>query len=79
MIAHLIESSSERNFFELSHNYPLVHQEFVTRYCPRTHENLAAARTQIDHFLAINSEFSSDSQLVINVITKLEQLLEAAS
>lgn len=78
-VAQLIEFSSERNFFEVSHhNFP-VHQEFVSRYCPRTHENLVAARTQIDHFLAMNAEFSIDSQSIINVIIKLKQFLETES
>jgi hypothetical protein len=79
LLAHIIESSSERNFFELSHHIYPVHQEFVRRYCPRTHENLVAARAQMDHFLAINIGFSDDSQPVTNLIDQLKHLLEAES
>jgi hypothetical protein len=79
LIAQIIESSSERNFFELSHHIYPVHQEFVRRYYPRTYENLVAAREQIDRFLATNPGFTDDSQTVTDLINKLTHLQETES
>jgi hypothetical protein len=78
-IAQSIELSSERNFFELSPHTLPGHEESIARYGSRTHENPVAARTQIDHFLAINTELSSDGQPMIDVITELTQSLETES
>ena len=77
-IAKLIETSSERNFFEMSHHYPTVHPEFVARFCARTMESLKAPLEQIDQFLAnVNTaEFGKDDEGIGEVRREIDGLLE---
>ncbi len=78
-IATLIETSSERNFFEMSHHYPTVHPEFMARFCPRSRENLKAALEQVEGFVgnANNVGFGEDDEGVVEVRRDIEELLRA--
>jgi hypothetical protein len=73
-ITKLIETSSERNFFELSHHRPAVRKEFVRRYCAHTFENLSAALEQLDCFLARDEEFGAGHEGVVEVLRELGEL-----
>jgi hypothetical protein len=74
-IAKLVESSTERVFFEMSHNAPTVHKEFAERFCKRTRANVEAARRELGRFLAENPGISRDDAVVVDVERKLEELL----
>lgn len=75
-ITRLIETSGERNFFELSLHRPSVHKEFAKRFCFRTPRNIRAALAEIDNFLAANADFrtGSEGQAVKRVASALERL-----
>lgn len=67
-ITNLIQTSSERNFFELSLHRPGVRKEYVRRYCQRTQENKATALEQVDCFLAKNKEFDRESETIMDIV-----------
>lgn len=64
-ITDLVKGSTERTFFEMSHNYPSVHTEFAQRYCRRRKENVEAAREELARFFAENSEFSREDERML--------------
>jgi hypothetical protein len=75
-IAKLIETSSERNFFEMSHHYQTVHPEFVARFCGRSRGNLEAALGEVEGFLGngSNAGFEGDEG-VVEVGREIEGML----
>ena len=79
-ITRLIESSSERNFFEMSlHRLP-VHQEFVKRFCLGTPANLAAASAQLLHFRAANTmHASANEDFLDETLTHLRKAIGVAA
>jgi len=74
-LTRLIESPSNRNFFELSHHVATVHQEFAVRFCTRSRENLAAAMKEIEHFLAGNDAFNRDDPVIVEVVKSMRDQL----
>jgi len=72
----LIETSSERNFFEQSHHIVTTHREFASRFCERSHDNVVSALKQINSFVAKNPEFSHHDGALVDVVMYLEDLLE---
>jgi hypothetical protein len=76
-LAKLIETSGERNFFELSHHVIPAHKEFVARFCQRNRENSIAALEQMDHFLDDNTQFSCADAVVSDVVKALEEMLKS--
>ncbi|KAI9669571.1 MAG: hypothetical protein M1817_004614 [Caeruleum heppii] len=74
-IAKLVETSTERAFFEMSHNAPTVHQEFAERNCRPTRANLEAARSELVRFLADNPSIHRDDAGVKDVEKRLDELL----
>ena len=77
-ITKLIETSSERNFFELSHHVATIHKEFVARFCVKSRENLKAAMEELDRFVGVNAEFSRDDVTIVEIRKNLEEQLEQA-
>ncbi|KAI9841307.1 MAG: hypothetical protein M1837_000793 [Sclerophora amabilis] len=77
--AKLVESSTERAFFEMSHNAPTVHQEFAGRYCQRTRANVEAARRELERFVAENPSISCGDASMMEVESELEKLLADAA
>ncbi|MCJ1251602.1 hypothetical protein MMC30_008837 [Trapelia coarctata] len=75
----LIETSSNRNFFELSHHVAAIHQEFAVRFCTRSGENLTAAMEELEHFLADNTGFSRDDLVIMEVVKSLRDQLALVS
>lgn len=78
-IAQLVESSTERAFFEMSHHTPTVHREFAERFCHRTPGNVAAARRELGRFLGENLGIGRDDGGVREVERELEKLWTDAS
>lgn len=78
-ITRLIETSSERNFFELSHNVAAIHLEYAVRFCTRSRENLTAAMEEIEHFLADNTGFSRDDSVIVDVEKAIRDQLTSSS
>ena len=78
-ITRLIETSSERNFFELSHHVATVHKEWATRFCERSRENLTAAVQEVEHFLADNAGFSGDDSVIVEALKSMEDQLASFS
>lgn len=78
-ITRLIESSSIRNFFELSHHVATVHQEFAVRFCARSRENLAAAMQEIEHLVADNTGFSRDDPVIVEVVKSIRDQFASSS
>ncbi|KNG82932.1 hypothetical protein ANOM_007954 [Aspergillus nomiae NRRL 13137] len=74
-ITRLMETSSERNFFEMSHHRVPVHREFVSRFCPRTRENVLAALKEVERFLDINAMFKAGDEAIARTVQTLEALL----
>jgi hypothetical protein len=74
-IAKLVESSTKRAFFEMSHNAPTVHKEFAERFCRPMRANVEAARRELGRFLAENPGISRDDAVVAEVERELEELL----
>lgn len=70
-----METSSERNFFEVSHHRVPVHREFVSRFCPRTRENTCAALKEIERFLDINPMLAASDEAIVRTVQTLEALL----
>ncbi|KAI9821475.1 MAG: hypothetical protein M1832_003322 [Thelocarpon impressellum] len=74
-ITTLVESSSERKFFEMSLHRRAVHREFVERFCARTRENVLAASAQVEPFLVANLRFFGGSDAaMVEVAAELEKL-----
>jgi hypothetical protein len=48
-----VKSSTERAFFEMSHNAPTVHKEFAESFCKWTRANVEVAMREIGRFLVI--------------------------
>lgn len=78
-ITRLIESSSTRNFFKLSHHVATVQQEFAVRFCARSRENLAAAMQEIEHLVADNTGFSRDDPVIVEVVKSIRDQLASSS
>lgn len=74
-ITQLMETSSERNFFEMSHHRVRVYREFVSRFCLRTRENVCAALKEVERFLGINPMFSASDEAIVRMVQMLEGLL----
>ncbi|GAB1194032.1 hypothetical protein APSETT444_003269 [Aspergillus pseudonomiae] len=74
-ITRLMETSRERNFFEMSHHRVPVHREFVSRFCPRTSENVLAALKEVERFLDINAMFKASDEAIARTVQTLEALL----
>jgi hypothetical protein len=74
-IAKLVESSTERAFFEMSHNALTVHKESAERFCKRTRANMEVARRELGLFLPGNPGISRDDAGVVDVERELEELL----
>ncbi|KAK2765227.1 hypothetical protein FQN54_008926 [Arachnomyces sp. PD_36] len=73
-VANLVKNSTQRAFFEMSHNFPDVHTEFARRHCQRTKENIDAAKKELEIFLSRNPEFSHEDESVIDVERELNAL-----
>lgn len=71
-IAGLVEGSTERSFFEMSHNAPAVHREFASRFCNRTKENVNAVARELECFLSQNSGFGRSDVGVVDVEEELD-------
>ena len=67
----LIESSSERKFFELSHHIVATHREFIARFYPRIRKNLESALEHADCFVANHPELDREMKCVRNIIADL--------
>lgn len=76
LISKLMETSSERNFFEMSHHRSPVHREFVRRFCPRTGENVHLALKEARRFLDVNPAFKASDEAVVKTVQTLKQLLK---
>ncbi|KAE8306820.1 hypothetical protein BDV41DRAFT_582972 [Aspergillus transmontanensis] len=74
-ITQLMETSSERNFFEMSHHRVPVHREFVSRFCSRARENVGAALKEVERFLDINPMFKASDEAIVRTVQMLEELL----
>ncbi|KAI9761408.1 MAG: hypothetical protein M4579_001058 [Chaenotheca gracillima] len=74
-IAKLVQSSTKRAFFEMSHNAPTVHKEFADRYCKRTKVNVEAATNELECFLAGNPSISPNDIGIKDVEIRLKELL----
>ncbi|KAB8210286.1 hypothetical protein BDV34DRAFT_220878 [Aspergillus parasiticus] len=74
-ITQLMETSSERNFFEMSHHRVPVHRGFVSRFCSRTRENVGAALKEVERFLDINPMFKASDEAIVRTVQMLEALL----
>jgi hypothetical protein len=75
-ITRLVETSSERNFFEMSLHRAPVHAEFVKKFCLVTPENLTAAMAELSSFRAADKEFLGRGDDVFAGITEcLEDLM----
>ncbi|KAE8421313.1 hypothetical protein BDV36DRAFT_292508 [Aspergillus pseudocaelatus] len=74
-ITQLMETSSERNFFEMSHHRVPVHREFVSRFCSRTRENVYAALKEVGRFLDIDPTFEASDESIVRTVQTLEALL----
>lgn len=77
-ISKLIETSTERNFFEVSHHVAKVHEEYAARFCERSLENIRAALRQCDEFVADNNEFK-DNTILDGIRKQLIRLLQIES
>jgi len=75
----LIETSSSRNFFELSQHVAAIHQELAGRFCTRSRENLTAALEAIGPFLANNNNarFSREDAAIVEVAKSIRHRLTA--
>lgn len=73
-ISDLVQTSTERSFFEMSHNVATVHKEFAQRYCKRTKENADAAMRALESFLADNPGFNRSDAVVMEVEAELKAL-----
>ncbi|RDL30699.1 uncharacterized protein BP5553_10044 [Venustampulla echinocandica] len=74
-VAKLVESSTERTFFEMSHNALTVHRKFAERFCKRAKANVEGARRELELFLAKNPGISRDDAGVVDVEKELDRLL----
>lgn len=74
-ISELVEGSTERSFFEMSHNAPAVHREFARRFCKRTKGNVDAAMKELERFLSDNPGFSRSDIEVMEVEAELKLLI----
>lgn len=73
-IADLVKNSTERAFFEMSHNFQAVHPEFAKRHCQRTKENIEAAKEELEKFISKDTEFTDTDGSVVDVKRELEVL-----
>lgn len=70
-----METSSERNFFEMSLHRVPVHREFISRFCPRTDENVRLAFKEVRRFLDVNPTFKASDEAIAKTVQTLEVLL----
>ena len=68
----LIETSSERNFFEESLYRPAVREEFVKAFCQHNPQNLSAALMEMDRFLVANPDFCENDRHIAETIKLLK-------
>lgn len=71
----LMETSSERNFFEMSLHRPPVHREFVRRHCARSNQNIILALKEVGPFLERNPMFKSSDEVIMKTLQSLIELL----
>lgn len=60
--------------FEMSHDVPIVHKEFVDKFCQRTRVKAEVARRKLEWYLAENPGIAGIC--VVDVERELERLLE---
>jgi hypothetical protein len=75
-ISRLIETSSERNFFEMSLHRAPVHAEFMKRVCLPTRENVTAAMAELPRFRsAVDDPVRANDDFLAKVTNCLEDLM----
>lgn len=79
-LAKLIETSSERNFFELALNRERVRAEWARKYCLRTGDNVREASRSLHDFMAVekNADWLNESvggaSAVVELVYEFERL-----
>ena len=58
-VSTLLYGSKERLFFQSAFHFKGIYKQFVKLHCPRTEENLIAAKLQLDMVLAIYPEWET--------------------
>jgi hypothetical protein len=63
-LSSLLETSSKRQFFQLSLDYATVNRQFIRRYCSRTRQTMEDALVQLGQFLEREGSYSDNAAVL---------------